>query len=59
MTLYEKIITIYPQLTSADFASPFETILLQNDSDGKGDYIKEWSHPTYPQPTQAQLDGVN
>lgn len=58
MTLYEKIITIYPQLTNADFGR-FGTISLQNDSDGKGDYIKSWNHPVYPQPTQAQLDGVN
>lgn len=59
MSLYEKIITIYPELTNADFSPTFETILLQNDSDGKGDYIKSWNHPVYPQPTQAQLDGVN
>lgn len=56
MNLYEKIMAIYPELTVNDFMT---VISLQNDSDGKGDYIKEWSHPTYPQPTQAQLDGVN
>ena len=56
--MYEKIKTIYPELTDSDF-SPFGgTITLQNDSDGKGDYIKSWSHPTLPQPTQEQLDGV-
>ena len=44
MTLYEKITTLYPELTNADFA-PEGTIMLQNDSDGKGDYIKEWNHP--------------
>ena len=56
--MYEKIKTIYPELTDADF-SPFGgTILLQNDSDGKGDYIKEWSHPTLKEPTQAELDAV-
>jgi len=58
MTLYEKITTLYPSLTDADF-SPIEgTIMLQNDSDGKGDYIKEWNHPTLAKPTQEQLDGV-
>lgn len=56
MTLYEKITTIYPELTANDFMT---VISLQNDSDGKGDYIKSWNHPVYPQPTQAQLDGVN
>ena len=59
MTLYDKIITIYPSLTDADFASMNGTILLQNDSDGKGDYIKSWEHPTLAKPTQEQLDGIN
>ena len=58
MTLYEKITTLYPSLTDADF-SPIEgTIMLQNDSDGRGDYIREWNHPTLAKPTQEQLDGV-
>ena len=57
MTLYEKITTLYTELTDADFA-PESTIMLQNDSDGKGDYIKEWNHPTLAKPTQEQLDGV-
>jgi len=56
MTLYEKIIAIYPELVDYDFA--MRDITLQNDSDGKGDYIKEWNHPTLAKPTQEQLDGV-
>ena len=52
--LYEKIKTIYPQLTNADF-SPRGTIILQNDSDGKGDYIAKWEHPTLAKPTAEQL----
>jgi len=55
MTLCEKIITIYPELTNNDFVPAFGTIMLQNDSDGRGDYIKEWNHPTLPQPTEEQL----
>jgi hypothetical protein len=55
MTLYDKIKTLYPSLTDKDFMT---VITLQNDSDGKGDYIKSWSHPTLAEPTQAQLDGV-
>ena len=58
MTLYEKITTLYPTLTDADFAPDTGTIMLQNDSDGKGDYIKSWEHPTLAKPTQEQLDGV-
>jgi hypothetical protein len=52
MTLYEKIIALYSELTEDDFNT---TIILQNDSDGKGDYIKEWNHPTLPRPTDEQL----
>lgn len=52
MTLYEKIKSIYPDLVDQDFMT---VITLQNDSDGKGDYIKSWNHPTYPRPTDAQL----
>jgi hypothetical protein len=53
MTLYEKILQIYPELANFDFAS--NVITLQNDSDGKGDYIAKWEHPTLSRPTQEQL----
>lgn len=52
MTLYEKIMALYPALTDADFMT---TIRLQNDSDGPGDYIAAWNHPTLARPTDAQL----
>jgi hypothetical protein len=52
MTLYEKIKAIYPELTDRDFMT---TICLQNDSDGKGDYIAAWNHPTLARPTAEQL----
>ena len=55
MTLYEKIKTLYPSLEDKDFLT---VITLQNDSDGKGDYIAKWEHPTLAKPTQEQLDGV-
>lgn len=51
MTLYEKIKSIYPSLEDKDFLT---VITLQNDSDGKGDYIAKWEHPTLPQPTPEQ-----
>jgi len=57
MTLYEKIKQLYPSLTDKDFDLK-GTIMLQNDSDGKGDYIAKWEHPTLPRPTQEQLDAV-
>jgi hypothetical protein len=51
--MYDKLIKIYPELADFDFASG--VITLQNDSDGKGDYIKSWSHPTLARPTEEQL----
>lgn len=58
MTLVEKINQIYPALTIADYAPSVGTITLQNDSDGRGDYIAKWEHPDYPQPTDEQLAGI-
>jgi len=52
MTLVEKIKAIYPELQDMDFLT---VITLQNDSDGKGDYIAKWKHPTLPRPTEEQL----
>jgi hypothetical protein len=48
--MYEKIISLYPQLTEKDFR---DTIILQNDGDG--DYIAKWEHPTLPRPTDEEL----
>ena len=53
MTLYQKILTIYPELANHDFSRGL--ILLQNDSDGKGDYIAKWEHPTLAKPTDEEL----
>ena len=50
--LYDKIMALYPSLTQQDFLT---VITLQNDSNGKGDYIAKWDHPTLPKPTDAQL----
>ena len=50
--LYEKIKTIYPDLSDADFN---KYVILQNDSDGKGDYIAKWEHPTLARPTDEEL----
>ena len=51
--LIDKIKQIYPELADFDFANG--VITLQNDSDGKGDYIAFWNHPTLARPTQEQL----
>jgi hypothetical protein len=57
MDLVEKIIKIYPSLNYEDFFQTVGTISLQNDSDGRGDYIAKWEH-SLPRPTQEQLDAV-
>jgi hypothetical protein len=50
--IYTKIMKLYPSLTQQDFMT---VITLQNDSDGKGDYIAKWEHPTLPRPTDEEL----
>ena len=52
MTLYDKIMAIYPELKQQDF---LDIIRLQDDSDGKGAYIAKWNHPTLARPTDEQL----
>ena len=43
MTLYETICEIYPELLDSKlFANG--TIILQDDSDGIGAYIREWNY---------------
>lgn len=51
-TLVEKIKAARSKVTDADF---IDYIIVQNDSDGKGDYIKSWNHPTETQPTAEEL----
>lgn len=55
MTLYDKIMALYPELTQQDFLT---VITLQNDSDGRGDYIADWNHPTLAKPTPEQLGEI-
>jgi hypothetical protein len=55
MTLYDKIKSIHSSLTDADFDPINGTIRLQNNSDGEGDYIAKWEHPTLPRPTDEEL----
>ena len=50
--LFDKIMALYPSLTQQDF---LPTVRLQNDSDGKGDYIASWEHPDFPKPTDEEL----
>ncbi len=50
MGLYYQIKELYPDILSSEF-------MLQDDSNGKGAYIKWWKS-AYPKPTQAELDSV-
>ena len=55
MILPEKIRNFYTEITDFEFD---RYIVVQNDSDGRGDYIAKWEHPTLTRPTQEQLDSV-
>ena len=57
MNLYDKIKSIYPELDDQEFL-PQGSIVLQNDSDGKGPYIKKWEHSVYACPTEEQLSNA-
>jgi hypothetical protein len=52
MYLQEKLKALYPELEEKDFV---QTVVIQNDQDGKGDYIAKWDHPTLPRPTDEEL----
>ena len=55
MTLYDKVMALYPELVQEDFMT---TIRLPNDSDSRGDYIAAWNHPTLARPTDEELANV-
>jgi len=42
MNIFTKIIEEYPELSDINLFD--KNIVLQNDSDGVGDYIKEWNY---------------
>jgi hypothetical protein len=43
MDLWKEIVTVYPELTDADFGL-YGSILLRDDSDGAGAYIAKWEY---------------
>ena len=53
MTLSQKIKQIYSELPNEPLV--WHGIIVQNDSDGRGDYIAKWEHPTLPRPTDEEL----
>ena len=53
MSIVEKIKSLYPDIKDSDF---IDCIKLRNDSNGKGDYIEEWNHPSLPKPSDKDLE---
>lgn len=49
--MFDKIVAIYPELSSADFAPDYGSILLKDDGDGVA-YIAKWD---YSKPIPAGL----
>jgi hypothetical protein len=52
MSLFEKVLSAYPELAENKDVFVDGTIRLQNDSDGTGDYIAAWN---YSQPIPESL----
>jgi hypothetical protein len=42
MTLYDQIIEAYPELSDIKLFD--QNVMLQNDSDGHGDFIAKWDY---------------
>lgn len=42
MTLYDQIIEAYPELSDIKLFD--QNVVLQNDSDGAGDYVFKWDY---------------
>ena len=56
-TLIARLKKIHDSLTDADFY-PDGTVKLQDDSNGKGMYIKSWTHKSLSQPTEDEIKAV-
>lgn len=55
----DQLYKLYPSLNPDEFNPLLNgTILLQNDSDGKGCYIARWTNSN-PLPTQAQINAIS
>ena len=54
MSLYDEIISKYPELTSEDFVPQVGCINLRDDSDGDGAYISKWDY-SKPLPSGLKL----
>lgn len=58
-TLVERLKKLQPSLVDRDFSPTVDgTIILQDDSNGKGAYIASWNHPTINRPTDDEIKAV-
>ena len=55
MGIKEDLMAAIPSLTDVDFSPMLGVIVLQDDSDGKGPYIREWN---YSEPLPAQFSNL-
>ena len=55
--LTTKIKKVHASLSDDDLRND-DYIVLQNNSDGRGDFIAKWKHPTLAKPTQSELDSA-
>lgn len=58
MTIFEKIQSIYPEITERDIMVGIGTIVILEETGIREPYIAAWNHPTLPRPTDEQLAGV-
>ena len=58
MTLYEKIVKIYPELLNVEFIFWSTVIIIQDNADGTPQFIAVWDYEK-PRPTQEQLDALD
>ena len=55
MAILKTKVELYLEANSKTWDAEKDNIILQNDSDGNGDYIKSWSVSGLTKPTDEQL----
>ena len=59
MATLNKKIRQYLEDNSKVYEDELDNFILQNDSDGNGDYIKSWNVSGLAKPSDSQLDSYN
>ena len=58
MAQLSTTIKLYAEANGVSDVDFTKDVLLQDDSDGKGAYIKSWTHPTITRPTDDEIKEV-